>query len=102
MTLSPFFQRSAVVEAMSMIHQARELRGIPIWLLKIYLSEIGGQETKPNMIQGLGWQISLTQLEDFKIGSIQVGQVRLAVTAESSVIDELNLALDKKLMRAGG
>lgn len=85
-----------------MIHQARELRGIPLWLLKAYLAEIGGAEQEPDTIQGAGWKIHLTQLDDFQVGSIRVGQVRLDLKADPAVYAALNEALDKKLLRAGG
>lgn len=85
-----------------MIHQTRELRGIPLWLLKIYLAEIGGEEQEPDLIQGVGWEIHLTQLEDFQVGSIRVGQVRLDLEADPTVYPALMEALDKKLLRAGG
>lgn len=85
-----------------MIHQTRELRGVPLWLLKDYLLEIGGTERAPDRIQGTGWEIQLTQLDDFQVGSIRVGQVRLDLEADPTVYPALIEALDKKLLRAGG
>lgn len=85
-----------------MIRQTRELRGVPLWLLKVYLGEIGGVEQEPEIIQGAGWKIQLKQLDDFQVGSIRVGQVRLELEADPAVQAALNDALDKKLLRAGG
>lgn len=85
-----------------MIRQTRELRGIPLWLLKVYLAEIGGVEQEQDIILGTGWKIKLEQLDDFQVGSIRVGQVRLEVEADPAVHTALNAALDKKLLRAGG
>jgi len=85
-----------------MIRQTRELRGIPLWLLKVYLGEIGGVEQEPDIILGPGWKIKLEQLDDFQVGSIRVGQVRLELEADPAVQTALNEALDKKLLRAGG
>ena len=85
-----------------MIRQTRELRGIPLWLLKVYLEEIGGVEQEPDIMRGAGWKIQLKQLDDFQIGSIRVGQVRLEVEADPAVHAALSEALDKKLLRAGG
>ena len=42
-----------------MIQQTRELRGIPLWLLKAYLMEIGGAELEPGVVQGRGWKIDI-------------------------------------------
>ncbi len=85
-----------------MIQQTRELRGIPLWLLKAYLVEIGGAELEPGVIQGSGWKIQLQQLADYQVGSIRVGQVRLDLEADPAVFPALNEALEKKLLRAGG
>ena len=85
-----------------MAFQSRELRGIPLWLIKIYLGEIGGLEEEGNEIRGQGWSAILTQLEDFQVGSIQVGQVRLDLEIEDAVREEFIAALEKKLLRAGG
>ena len=85
-----------------MAFQSRELRGIPLWLIKIYLGEIGGLEEEGNEIRGQGWSANLTQLENFQVGSIQVGQVRLDLEIEDAVREEFIAALEKKLLRAGG
>lgn len=84
-----------------MIHETRELRGIPLWLLKEYLTEIGGKEEE-NWMLGTGWKIQLTQMDDFQVGSIRVGQVRLDLEADPQIYPALIKALDKKLLRAGG
>lgn len=84
-----------------MIHETRELRGIPLWLLKEYLTEIGGKEEE-NWMLGTGWKIQLTQMDDFQVGSIRVGQVRLDLEADPQIYPALIEALDKKLLRAGG
>lgn len=84
-----------------MIHETRELRGIPLWLLKEYLTEIGGKEEENRML-GTGWKIQLTQMDDFQVGSIRVGQVRLDLEADPQIYPALIEALDKKLLRAGG
>ena len=55
-----------------------------------------------NAIQGPGWRILLAQIDDFQVGSLKVGQVRLQLEAEENVLEGLNYALEKKLLRAGG
>ena len=84
------------------VYQTRELRGIPLWLLKIYLVEIGGVEDGSDKVRGSGWRALLTQMEDFQVGSIRVGQVRLELAIEEAVFEEFIAALEKKLLRAGG
>ena len=85
-----------------MVDQTRELCGLPLWLLKIYLCEIGGHETDSDRVEGPGWRAHLTQLDDFQVGAIRVGQVRLRLEIEDDILEEFTAALDKKLLRAGG
>lgn len=80
----------------------REMRGIPLWLLRKYLVDIGAEEKGENLVIGRGWQASLSQMEDFQVGSLVVGQVRLELQADPEIWKELEPVLEKKLLRAGG
>jgi hypothetical protein len=44
----------------------------------------------------------LSQMEDFQVGSLRCGQVRLEVIGEAETLERLRPRLDLKLMRAGG
>lgn len=81
--------------------QERELRGIPLWLVKSYLEELGGQDVADRVV-GEGWSARLAQMEDYQIGSIRVGQVLLELEIEEDILEEFSARLDRKLMRAGG
>lgn len=81
---------------------SKDLRAMPIWLLRDYLLQVGGQEQADGTIQGAGWQARLTQLEDFQIGSLRVGEVRLEITGDDGALAAVWMALEPKLMRAGG
>lgn len=80
----------------------RTMCGIPIWLLREYLEEIGGSVGEDGHVRGEGWVAELTQLQDFGVGSLVVGQVRLEVRAEQRTWKGLQPVLEKKLLRAGG
>ena len=82
--------------------QIRQIRGIPLWLLREYLEEIGGEAVKEDRVVGDGWTASLVQMEDYQIGSLRVGQVELAIEGDPKAIASLQPALEKKLLRAGG
>jgi hypothetical protein len=86
-----------------------EVRAIPLWLLGVYLQELGGKiqpvgnaTREEVLMNGPGWQAVLRQMEDFHIGSLRVGQVYLKIEAEDAVLKALRPALEKKLLRAGG
>jgi len=79
-----------------------EMRGIPFFLLKEYLQEMGGKETAENFIQGEGWTVRLERMEPHKIFSLSVGQSRLTVEMEDDVADDFIERFKKKTLRAGG
>ncbi len=80
----------------------RDVRAIPLWLLCEYLVELGGQVQPDGPIVGAGWSASLTQLEDFSIGSLRVGQVRLEIRGKERAVEDLKVQLESKLARGGG
>ena len=90
----------------------RVLRGIPRWLLVGYLEDLGGSLVETDagevvgpdedLVAGDGWQARLTQLEDFKVGSLSSGQVRLRVTGDPDEVRGMLARLAPRLFRGGG
>jgi Domain of unknown function (DUF1952) len=80
----------------------REMRGIPYFLLKEYLQELGGSLVEENLIRGDGWSVHLERMAPFRIGSLEVGQTRLIMELEDHVAEDFNQRLFKKTLRAGG
>jgi len=80
----------------------REIRGVPLWLIREYLEELGGAARDDATIEGPGWSASLEQIEDFRIGSLVVGQVRVRLEGDEETLAALEPRLDDKLIRAGG
>ena len=84
------------------------LRGIPRWLLRTYLEDLGGQTeteyglTEEDRLHGDGWTATLLQIEDYRIGSLSSGQVRVTVTGEPGAVAVLLEALEPRLFRGGG
>jgi hypothetical protein len=78
------------------------VRGVPLWLLRRYLLDLGATPTAPDCLSGPNWQVKLVQIEDYEIGSLRVGQVRLSFTGEAAGIAEARRALAPRLLRAGG
>lgn len=85
-----------------MANFSREVRGLPLWLLREYLLEAGGRPDAEGHVVGAGWTATLTQLEDYQIGSLRVGQVRLELEAAPDVLAALESYLAPKLLRGGG
>jgi hypothetical protein len=88
------------------------LRGIPRWLLCEYLEDLGGRvvtsdsdggaAAEEDVVAGDGWQARLTQLEDFRVGSLSSGQVRLTVTGDPDEVRGMLSRLAPRLFRGGG
>ncbi len=81
----------------------RIVRAIPLWLLADYLRDAGGRATdRENGFAGDGWTATLTQVEDFTVGSLAVGQVRLLITGDDDAVGRLVRTLEPRMLRAGG
>ena len=81
---------------------SREIRGIPFFLLKEYLQEMGGEVVEDDLIQSPGWIVHLYRMEPFRLGSLEVGQTRLKIRIEDDLVDDFFEQLNKKTLRAGG
>ena len=79
----------------------REMRGIPFFLLREYLEELGGTAAGENRVAGPGWQVDLSRMEPFRIGSLSVGQTRLEIEVEDDLADDFMERFSKKTLRAG-
>ncbi len=80
----------------------REMRGIPFFLLKEYLVDMGGKVIDENHVQGEGWTVELRRMEPFRIGSLAVGQTELEIKIEDEHVDEFMEIFNLKTWRAGG
>jgi Domain of unknown function (DUF1952) len=80
----------------------REINAVPIWLLREYLVELGGQADGDNLVKANNWEAYFYKIDDFKLGSIVVGRVRMEITGDEADLQVLAPQLDMKLMRGGG
>ena len=80
----------------------REMRGIPFFLLKEYLVDMGGKVIDENHVQGEDWTVELRRMEPFQIGSLAVGQTELEIKIEDERVDEFMEIFNLKTWRAGG
>ena len=77
------------------------MRGIPFFLLKEYLEEMGGTSISDDQVQAEGWSVKLTKMEPFRLGSLSVGQTRLEIDIEEHLVDDFMKVFGKKTLRAG-
>ncbi len=81
---------------------SRDVRGIPLWLLRAYLVEAGGTAESDDVVVGDGWQVRLTQLEDFEVGSLRIGEIHVEWEGDGEAFARMQEILEQKLLRAGG
>ncbi len=79
----------------------RELRGIPYFLLKEYLQELGGFLVDEHIVRGEGWTVTLESMEPYRLGSLEVGQTRLIMELDEHVAKDFLKRFDMKTLRAG-
>lgn len=78
------------------------ITGLPGWRLQEYLLELGAAVTVDGWLRGAGWRARLTPLDDYVIGALRVGRVRLELRGEPQAVAAVRRALAPKLLRAGG
>jgi hypothetical protein len=79
----------------------REMRGIPFFLLREYLEELGGTAQGEDRVEAPGWSVKLERIEPFRLGSLVIGQTRLEIEIEDDLVDDFMERFGKKTMRAG-
>ncbi len=79
----------------------REMRGIPLFLLREYLIDMGGVAADENHVQGEGWTVTLHKMEPFRLGSLSVGQTRLEIEIEDEKAEQFMALFAQKTLRAG-
>ncbi|HQF69973.1 MAG TPA: DUF1952 domain-containing protein [Promineifilum sp.] len=77
------------------------IHAIPLWLLREYLEELGGQALSETEVAGDGWRVALEKLPDRRLGSLRIGLVQLTLQGEAAALARLKPGLDRKTMRAG-
>ena len=83
-----------------MIHH--EYHGVPQWLMKEYLVDLGAVEQGENLMVADGWQAVVTKAEPNRIGSLVIGGAAVEFSGDQAVLDALFKKLHWKTLRGGG
>ncbi|MFN2134912.1 MAG: hypothetical protein ACK2UK_03105 [Candidatus Promineifilaceae bacterium] len=78
-----------------------QLHAIPLWLLREYLVELGGEAVADDRVVGDGWQAVLEKQPMRQLGSLRVGIVQIVLEGTADALAVLLPELEKKTMRAG-
>jgi molybdopterin synthase sulfur carrier subunit len=76
--------------------------GVPIWLMKDYLSSLGAVEHEGNLMVADEWQATMRKAKPREIGSLRVGGTTVEFTGEPAALDAMFTKLHWKTLRGGG
>lgn len=76
--------------------------GVPAWLMKQYLSDLGAMETAENVLAAAQWQAVVRRSEPVKIGSLMVGRIEVEFSGDEAAIKAMLEKLHWKTLRGGG
>lgn len=80
----------------------REIRGIPKFLLKEYLIEMGGKILSEDLIVSDYFSVQFERMESFRLGALEIGQHRLIIEVQPERENEFFKIFGMKTLRAGG
>ena len=78
------------------------LPGITPWLMGEYFKDLGGVDLGDGWAGAEGWRARILPAEDYVIGSLRVGRIRLQVEGTPEALARVRPLLDLKLIRGGG
>ena len=79
-----------------------DYHGVPLWLMKEYLADLGAVETAENTMQGDGWQAIVSKAEPNRIGSLVIGGASVEFSGDEDALEKMFEKLHWKTLRGGG
>jgi len=79
-----------------------EYHGVPQWLMKEYLADLGAVEQSENLMVAEGWQAVVGKAEPNHIGSLVIGGAAVEFSGNQAALDALFKKLHWKTLRGGG
>lgn len=79
-----------------------EYYGVPLWLMKEYLADLGGVETEENMLVAAGWRARVSKAEPHRVGSLVIGGAAVEFEGDEAALAALFAKLHWKTLRGGG
>lgn len=79
-----------------------EYYGVPVWLMKQYLADLGAVAVAENVMVGDGWRAVIHPAAPHRIGSLVVGGAAVEFSGEETVLEAMFKRLHWKTLRSGG
>lgn len=80
----------------------REYHGVPLWVMRDYLIELGGTMIGEDCVRGGGWSATFREGEPVTLGVLRFGTIQGDFDGDAVVLNRVLAAFDLKMIRAGG
>ncbi len=81
----------------------REVRAVPLWLVREYLLKLGGQEVGEGVFRGAGWEVQVRDMPPARVGQLVIHRLQMTVrTKDRATFDAFYPRLELMLWRGGG
>lgn len=82
--------------------QTHDYYGVPLWLMKEYLGQLGAQETNENQMAAEGWSATLRKADPRHLGSLVIGGTTVTFRGNEQALAAMYERLHWKTLRGGG
>lgn len=82
--------------------QTHDYYGVPLWLMKEYLAQLGARETDENEMAAEGWNASLRKADLRHLGSLVIGGTTVTFRGDEQALAAMYERLHWKTLRGGG
>jgi hypothetical protein len=84
------------------VGQTHDYYGVPLWLMKDYLIQLGAEETSENELAAEGWRASLRKADPRHLGSLVIGGTTATFYGDQQALAAMYERLHWKTLRGGG
>ena len=86
--------------------QTHDYYGVPLWLMKEYLAQLGAQEGEANgaaeVMEADGWRAELRKAAPRHLGSLVIGGTTVTFSGDEQALAAMFERLHWKTLRGGG
>ena len=82
--------------------ETHDYYGVPLWLMKEYLGQLGAQEISENAMVAEGWRASLRKADPHHLGSLVIGGTTVTFWGDEQALAAMYARLHWKTLRGGG
>jgi hypothetical protein len=91
------------MEGRGMTHEeTHDYYGVPLWLMKEYLVQLGAQDCGEDLLAAEGWRAQLRKASPRHLGSLVIGGTTATFSGDAQALAAMFERLHWKTLRGGG